>query len=108
MGQGEKEGSNGTGPERWSARRKTEAVMRLMRGEGLDELSREQEVPAHRLAEWREAFLAGGQAALKSRPTTAADDALRKAQAKIGELTMKLELYEKKDELLARARRSKR
>ena len=69
-GDEEEEGGNGTGPERWSARRKTEAVMRLMRGESLDGLSRELEVPAQRLAEWREAFLAGGQAALKSRTST--------------------------------------
>ncbi|MBI1742034.1 helix-turn-helix domain-containing protein [Candidatus Acetothermia bacterium] len=93
---------------RWTVRRKQEAVLRLLRGESLDELSRELHVPAHQLAQWRDLFLAGGAAGLKSRPTTAAQEALKKAQAKIGELTMKLELYEKKDELLANARRSKR
>ncbi len=32
-------------PERWSARRKSEIVLRLLRGEDLGELSREIQVP---------------------------------------------------------------
>ncbi len=35
---------------RWLARRKANAVVRLLRGENLDELSRELRVEAHRLA----------------------------------------------------------
>jgi hypothetical protein len=35
---------------RWSAGKKTEAVLRLLRGEPLEELSRELGVEAHRLA----------------------------------------------------------
>ncbi|MDP2858162.1 MAG: hypothetical protein Q8P50_09330 [Bacillota bacterium] len=34
---------------RWSARKKTDAVVRLMREESLEELSREVRVEAHRL-----------------------------------------------------------
>jgi transposase len=37
-------------PERWSVQRKTELVLRLLRGEGLDGVSRESQVPAHELA----------------------------------------------------------
>ncbi|MBI3459952.1 IS3 family transposase, partial [Candidatus Acetothermia bacterium] len=37
---------------RWTVRRKQEAVLRLLRGESLDELSRELHVPAHQLAQW--------------------------------------------------------
>jgi hypothetical protein len=33
-------------PERWSAQRKTELVLRLLRGEALDAVSRESQVPA--------------------------------------------------------------
>jgi transposase len=36
-------------PERWSVQRKTELVMRLLRGEALDAVSRESQVPAHEL-----------------------------------------------------------
>ena len=45
---------------RWSANKKTDAVLRLLRGERLDELSRELRVEAHRLAAWRDEFLAAG------------------------------------------------
>ena len=44
---------------RWSVGRKADALMRLLRGEDLDELSRELRVEAHRLAAWREDFMAG-------------------------------------------------
>lgn len=40
-------------PERWSAQQKTEVVLRLMRGEDLGEVSREIQVPAHEIEEWR-------------------------------------------------------
>src|SRR5690242_6098040 len=54
---------------RFSARRKAEAVLRLLRGEDLDTLSRQLGVTAATLSGWRDAFLDGGTAALKSRPT---------------------------------------
>jgi hypothetical protein len=38
---------------RWSAGKKADAVLRLLRGEPLDVLSRELRVEAHRLAAWR-------------------------------------------------------
>ena len=47
-------------PERWSAARKTELVVRLLRGEPLDAVARESQVPAHELEEWRRVFLDGG------------------------------------------------
>jgi hypothetical protein len=42
---------------RWSAGKKMEAVLRLLRGESLEELSRELRVEAHRLAAHSEMFL---------------------------------------------------
>jgi transposase-like protein len=74
---------------RWSAGKKTEAVLRLLRGESLEELSRELPVEAHRLAAWRDDFLEGGKDALKGqRPDRSADDrALRQAERKVGQLT---------------------
>ena len=70
---GSSQGSNGrsasrTERGRFSSRRKTEAVLRLLRGEELDALSRELGVTAATLAQWRERFLVGGQASLRSRP----------------------------------------
>ncbi|MFQ5853440.1 MAG: hypothetical protein ACE5JU_23015 [Candidatus Binatia bacterium] len=37
-------------PERWSVQRKTEVVLRLLRGELLEDVSRENQIPAHELA----------------------------------------------------------
>ncbi len=51
-------------PERWrriSARRKLEAVLRSLRGEDLELISRELGVTAAELSGWRDAFLAGGE-----------------------------------------------
>lgn len=77
---------------RGSARRKTEIVLRLLRGEALDALSRELGVTAATLAQWRDPFLPGGQAAVRSRPTAARDENVARLRAKIGELTMENEL----------------
>ena len=77
---------------RFSARRKTETILRLLRGESLDSLARELGVTAATLAQWRESFLAGGQAALKSRLADERDDEIQRLRAKVGEITMNNEL----------------
>jgi hypothetical protein len=41
-------------PERWSARTKTEIVLRLLKGEELGTISREIQVPVHELERWRQ------------------------------------------------------
>jgi hypothetical protein len=81
-------------PERWSAKAKMEQVLRLLRGEPVDAVSRELQVPAHELEAWRRIFLEGGQEQLKRRGGDPETRALRQAQAKVGELAMKLELAE--------------
>ncbi len=81
---------------RLSARRKTEIVLRVLRGEDVDALSRELRIEAHRIARWREEFLAAGAAALKARAEARAPDrtALKDARAKVGELTMQVEILQ--------------
>ena len=49
---------------RWSSRKKQDLVLRLLRGETLDELSRETGLPASRIAGWRDASLAAMETAL--------------------------------------------
>jgi len=78
---------------RFSARRKMEAVLRLLRGEDLDSLSRELGVTGATLASWREAFLSGGKTALKSRPADARDEEIGRLKTLVGDLTMRLELH---------------
>jgi transposase-like protein len=79
-------------PGRFSARRKTETILRMLQGEPLDSLARELGVTAATLAHWREQFLAGGQAALKSRPADERDEEIQRLRAKVGEITMNNEL----------------
>jgi transposase len=96
---------------RWSAGKKLDAVLRLLRGEPLDVLSRELGVEAHRLAAWRDDFLEGGKEGLKGqRPDRSPDDrALRQAERKIGQLTMENEILraaaEKRRLCVSRGRR---
>src|SRR5262249_26877337 len=84
--------SNSGDRGRFSARRKTETVLRLLRGHDLELLSRELGVTAAALSSWRDDFLAAGQAALKSRPTDDRDEESARLRAKVGELTMDNEL----------------
>ena len=87
---------------RCSARRKRAVVLRLLRGEDLESVSRELGITAARASQWRDQFLAAGQAGLKSRATEARDEDNRRLQAKIGELLMETELlYAKVDQLEA-------
>jgi transposase len=85
-------------PKRWSAERKAEVVMRLLRGETLDAVSRDTGVPASTLSQWRDAFIETGRAGLKSRTTDpvaeAAEERERALLAKIGELSMKVDILE--------------
>ena len=83
-------------PERVSARQKTEVVLRLLRGEALDLLSRELGIPAARLATWREAFLDAGQEALKKQPLDSRDREIGRLREKLGEATMEMELLREK------------
>jgi len=75
-------------------------VLRILRGEDLDALSRELKVTTGRLAQWRDQFLASGQSGLKSRQQDGRDQEILRLRAKVGELTMDTELLEKKIEKL--------
>ena len=103
-------------PKRWSAARKAEVAVRLLRGESLDALARETGQPASRLSEWRDLFLAGGEKAMKGRADDPAielaEDEKRRLQAKVGESMMTIELLEEQVRRLEdgqgfRSRRSK-
>jgi hypothetical protein len=80
-------------PARWSAPRKSELVLRLLRGEALDAVSRESQVPAHELETWKRIFLEQGARGLRIRGEPEERE-ITLARAKIGELMMKLELAE--------------
>ena len=81
---------------RYTVKRKSEAVLRLLKGEDLDTLSRELGLTAATVSAWRDAFMAGAEANLKSRDPTPADDDNLRLKAKVGELTMENELLREK------------
>src|SRR4051794_18184327 len=94
---------------RWSARRKEELVLRLLRGESLDALAREAGQAAGTISGWREEFLAAGREGLKSRPRPEEDRRLADAQRKIGELSMDLDILRAlHEEIDRRPRRPRR
>ncbi len=78
--------------QRWSAGRKRDVVLRLLRGESLDALSRELGVEIYRLEEWRERALAGIDVSLKNRQGDSLAEELNAAKRHIGELSMENEL----------------
>ena len=100
-------GGDGPAPtlrRRMSAGRKREAVVRLLRGEDLELVSRGLGVTAAELSGWREAFLAGGEASLKCRPADARDAEIGRLKEKVGDLTMANELLGVKIERLETSR----
>lgn len=70
-----------------------EVVLRLLRGESLETVSREVRIEAHRLAAWRDEFLAAGTEGLKARPRAPDERRLADAERKVGELTIELEVW---------------
>ncbi|MFQ5745187.1 MAG: IS3 family transposase [Acidobacteriota bacterium] len=78
--------------QRWSAGRKREVVLRLLRGESLDALSRELGVEIYRLEQWRDRAEAGIDLALKERQGEPLQAELDAAKRHIGELSMEIEL----------------
>ena len=77
---------------RWSAKSKREAVLRLLRGEELDALSRELKVTAAKLSEWRDAFIESGMAGFKAREVVEQDEEVTRLKTVLGEMTMRCEL----------------
>lgn len=77
---------------RFSSRKKMDVVLRVLRGDDLDLVSREAGITAATVSEWRDHFVASGQAGLKSRTAGGRDDELARLKALVVDLTMRLEL----------------
>jgi transposase len=78
--------------QRWSVGRKREVVLRLLRCESVELLSRELGVPIYKLEQWREKADAALDGALKERESDPASGELAAAMQRIGELSMEVEL----------------
>lgn len=82
--------------QRWSRRRKMEVVMRLIRGESLDDVSREVRVEISRLEEWKNKAMRGIENGLKERENDPLQAELDSAKHRIGDLLMEAELLREK------------
>src|SRR3954468_1181170 len=90
-------GAAGTGRGgRMSRQRKRDAVLRLLRGEDLESISRSLSVTAATLSGWRDAFLAAGEASLATRPTDGEALESGRLKARLGEMLLERELLEAK------------
>src|SRR5689334_12478636 len=89
---------------RMSRPRKREAVLRLLRGEDLETVSRSLGVTAATLTAWREAFLAAGEAALATRPESGEALENDRLKAKLGEVMIERDLLHEKIAVLESGR----
>ena len=78
--------------QRWSAARKREVVLRLLRGGSAELLSRELGLPIFKLERWRQKAEVALEEALKEHGADPADGQLAAAMRRIGELSMENEL----------------
>ena len=81
---------------RMSRQRKRDAVLRLLRGEDLEAVSRALGVTAATLSGWRDAFLSAGEASLVTRATDGEALENERLKARLGEMLLKQELLEAK------------
>ena len=85
---------------RMSRQRKTAAVLRLLRGEDLETVSRSLGVTAATLSGWREAFLAAGEAALTTKPAAGEELESERLKARLGAALIERDLLNEKIALL--------
>jgi transposase len=89
---------------RMSRQRKTAAVLRLLRGEDLETVSRSLGVTAATLSGWREAFLSAGEAALTAKPASGEELESGRLKAKLGAALIERDLLHEKIALLEASR----
>ena len=85
---------------RMSRQRKTAAVLRLLRGEDLETVSRSLGITAATLSGWRDAFLAAGEAALTTKSVCGEELESERLKAKLGAALIERDLLNEKIALL--------
>src|SRR3954452_11461865 len=76
--------------------RQRDAVLRLLRGEDLEILSRALGVTAATLSGWQDTFVSAGEASLVTRPTDGEALETERLKAKLGEMLLERELLDAK------------
>ena len=85
-----------------------EAILRVLRGEELDTVSRDIGVTAATLAAWRDSVLGAGEAVLKTRPADERDDEIEQLHARILEVTRSTVYLTRRRTSMARTPRTPR
>ena len=73
-----------------------EVVLRLLRGESIDGVSRDVGVEVYRLDEWQREAMANLEDGFKTRVDNPLEGELSRAKQQIGELSMEVELLREK------------
>jgi transposase len=84
------------GGGRWSSKRKLSVVLEILRGVDLEATSRKHRVTVATLTEWRNRFLASGEAGLKSRETDEEDQEKRRLKSVVANVSIENELLREK------------
>ena len=92
--------------KRWTATRKGEIVLALLRGADLSEVCRKNGISQSQAYAWSDSFLEGGQESLKSRRgrKDPKEREVSRLERKVGQLTLQLEILEE----VARLKKTKR
>ena len=89
--------------QRWTAKRKVELLLQLIRGETkLVDMCREHDLKQSEVEAWMETFLQGGERSLKARSEDEQaihEREVRELRAKVGELVLELDARKKLDAL---------
>ena len=81
---------------RMSRQRKRDTVLRMLRGEDLETLSRALGVTAATLSGWHDTFVAAGEASLTTRSSNGEALETERLKAKLGEMLLERELLDAK------------
>ena len=90
------ESSPVSGGGRWSSKRKLSVILEVLRGADLDSTSRKHRVTVATLTGWRDRFLAGGEAGLKSREVEPDDEEKRRLKSVVANISVENELLREK------------
>jgi transposase-like protein len=89
--------------QRWTARRKLELLLQLIKGEAkLVDVCREHDLKQSDVESWMDTFLKAGERGLKARSEdeqAVHDREVRELRAKVGELVLELDARKKLDAL---------
>ena len=89
--------------QRWTAKRKVELLLQLIKGEAkLVDVCREHDLAQSEVEGWMEIFLKAGERGLKARTEdeqAVHDREVRELRAKVGELVLELDARKKLDAL---------